>query len=206
MITQAEQPKFYVYAHYRKSDDILFYIGKGSTRRASDKSNRNPHWHNVVNKHGYYYKILELFKDETDSLKKEEELISFYRDAGVRLVNILNGGQGNSGARHTVESKLKLRIAHTGKKHTQERKEKQRAIMTGVPKSEAHRAALSKARTGTVCPKTWRNVLCNTNGVIYESLTAAANCLRVDISHVSKCCRGKIKQISGYSFEYVGVL
>jgi hypothetical protein len=220
---------FYTYAHYRKSDDVLFYIGKGSTNRASTRRKRNPHWNNIVNKHGFYYKILERFESEDEALKKEEELISFYRAAGVKLANVASGGTANSGPRHSEEvrrqmsvarkgkkrahrwnhseeTKEKMRVSHTGLKKSKECIEKQRAALTGVPKSEAHRAALSKARTGLKVPKIWRKVLCSTNGVLYKSLTDAASCLDVDISHISKCCRGKIKQIKGYSFEYIDAL
>lgn len=220
---------FYTYAHYRTSDDVLFYIGKGSTNRASTRRKRNPHWNNVVNKHGFYYKILERFESEDEALKKEEALISFYKAEGVKLVNVASGGTANSGPRHSEETKRqmsvarkgkkrtykwtlseetkeKMRVSHTGLKKSKETIEKQRAALTGVPKSEAHRAALSKARTGAKTPKIWRKVLCITNSTIYESLTDAASCLRVDISHISKCCRGKIKQINGYSFEYIGDL
>lgn len=220
---------FYTYAHYRKSDDVLFYIGKGSTNRASDSRKRNPHWNNVVNKHGFYYKILERFNCEHAALKKEEELISFYRAEGFKLANVASGGTANSGPRHSEEvkrqmsaarkgkkrtyrwtlseeTKEKMRMSHTGMKSSKEAVDKLRAALTGVPKSELHRANLSNAKTGTKSPKIWRKVLCSTNSVVYESLTDAASCLRVDISHISKCCRGKIKQINGYSFEYFGAL
>jgi len=220
---------FYTYAHYRKSDDVLFYVGKGSTNRASTSRKRNPHWNNVVNKHGFYYKILESFESEDEALKKEEELISFYRESGVKLANVANGGTANSGRRHSEETrrqmsvarkgrklayrwklseetKEKMRVAHTGLKRSSEHSANLSAALTGLSKSESHRAALSKAKAGVKVPKIWRKVLCSTNTVIYESLTNAASCLGVDISHISKCCRGKIKQINGYSFEYVNTL
>lgn len=220
---------FYTYAHYRKSDDVLFYIGKGSTNRASTSRKRNPHWNNVVNKHGFYYKILERFETEDEALKKEEDLIFFYRKSGIKLANVASGGTANSGPRHSEEArrqmsaarkgkkrtyrwtlseetKLRMSLSHIGMKHSKEQIEKQRAAMIGRSKSESHCAALSKARTGIKVPKIWRKVLCSTNGVLYESLTDAARCLCVDISHISKCCRGKIKSIKGYSFQYVGVL
>ena len=220
---------FYTYAHYRKSDGVLFYIGKGSTNRASTSKKRNPHWNNVVAKHGFYYEILERFANENEALKKEEELIAFYRASGVKLANVASGGTANSGPRHSEEDRRKMSVARKGKKRThrwnlsEETKEKMRAAhtglkqssehtanlraaLTGLPKSEAHREALSKARTGLKVPKIWQKVLCRTNSVLYASLTEAASSLGVDISHISKCCRGKIKQINGYSFEYVDAL
>lgn len=220
---------FYTYAHYRKSDDVLFYIGKGSTNRASTKTKRNPHWTNVFNKHGFYYKILEYFKDELEALKKEEELISFYRESGVRLANVASGGTANSGPRHSEETKRKMSVArkgkkrthrwnhsdetklkmsksHMGKKHPQEQIEKQRAAITGVPKSDSHRAALSKARTGIKVPKVWKPVICTTTGISYVSVSDAKFKTGLDASHIVKCCKGKIPHTKGYSFEYIGAL
>ena len=56
----------YVYGHYKKDTGELFYIGKGSGKRAWRPDKRNRHWQYVVNKHGYVVKILE------DNLTDEE--------------------------------------------------------------------------------------------------------------------------------------
>lgn len=193
--------KFYVYIHLRLDTYSIFYVGKGKDNRAYSTNNRNNHWHNIVNKYGYTVEIIEYFENENAALKKEEELISFYRKSGLVLANILNGGISNSGYRHTEESKLKLKIAHTGRKRDIKTIEKQRLKVLGVPKSKEHREKLSKARLGVKIPKKYKSVICS-NGEIYLSLSDAAEKLSLDISHISKCCRGKIKQIKGYSFKY----
>ena len=48
-----------------------------------------------------------------------------------------------------------------------------------------------------------RSVRCITNGVVYQSVNMAAEALGLDSSSISKVCRGKLKAIKGYVFEYV---
>jgi hypothetical protein len=50
--------KFYVYCHCKKIDGKCFYIGKGTGYRYNQKTSRNQYWKNIVNKHGFTWKIL----------------------------------------------------------------------------------------------------------------------------------------------------
>ena len=85
---------FYVYGHYRNDTGELFYIGKGSKKRAWSSYRRNVHWKNVVHKHDYVVKILYDNLTEEDAYTKEAELID---DAGlVNLTNMTEGGLGIS--------------------------------------------------------------------------------------------------------------
>jgi hypothetical protein len=86
-----------VYQHIRKDSNQVFYVGIGNTpKRAHSLSGRNKHWHNIVNRAGYFIEI--LLKDISIDLAKdyEEFLISFYgrydKKAGP-LVNMTDGGQ-----------------------------------------------------------------------------------------------------------------
>lgn len=45
-------------------------------------------------------------------------------------------------------------------------------------------------------------IICD-NGRIYESVTDAARELGLDVSSVTKCCRGKLYRTGGYAFRYV---
>ena len=81
----------YIYGHYKKDTGELFYVEKGSGKRAWSKS-RNKHWHNVVNKHGYVVKILEDGLTDEQAFSRERELIA---EVGLNnLTNMLDGGQG----------------------------------------------------------------------------------------------------------------
>jgi len=42
----------------------------------------------------------------------------------------------------------------------------------------------------------------NMTSIRYESLSAAAEGTGANISHISKCCRGKIRQTHGFQFKY----
>lgn len=84
--------RFYVYGHYTADTNRLFYIGKGTGRRAWDrgKTDRNDYWHKTVNKHGIVVKLLIENLTEEDAFTKEKELIA---EVGLdTLTNILEGG------------------------------------------------------------------------------------------------------------------
>lgn len=104
---------FYVYLHRKKTTGEVFYVGKGSGRRAYDRRGRSRWWKSTVEKHGY---IVEIYMDclqEWYAFELEKDLISLYgrRDKGEgSLVNACDGGEGNSGAIHTPERKAQTSL------------------------------------------------------------------------------------------------
>lgn len=98
---------FLTYAHF-KPDGSLFYIGKGSQKRAYAKDNRNQYWKNIVKKHGFKVETLAKWNNESDALLHEQFLISCFKDIGHKLANITAGGEGISGYKHSVETKDKM--------------------------------------------------------------------------------------------------
>lgn len=82
--------KFYVYAHYTKDTNELFYIGKGCGKRHLSSCDRNPKWERIVNKHGFYSIIL------TNNLA--EDYAYFQEYLGIRELkpraNLVDGGLG----------------------------------------------------------------------------------------------------------------
>lgn len=133
----------YVYAHYRKTDDIIFYVGIAkSNKRFLSKYSRNNLWENIVNKHDFYYKILFEYVNWTDCLKKEIELIKQYGRIDLKtgiLCNMTDGGEGcfnlsnesrlkisisNKGKKRSEEFKIKMSVCQKGKIHSQETKSK----------------------------------------------------------------------------------
>lgn len=126
--------QYYIYAHRRKDNDQIFYIGKGTIRpnrktnkskyyRAYSTQGRSKFWNRIVNKHSYYVDILFHFDNELDAFEKERELISFYgrRDLGLGpLCNLTNGGEGESGRIVTEEAREKYRKINKGRKHSKE--------------------------------------------------------------------------------------
>jgi hypothetical protein len=132
---------FYVYEHIRNDTGAVFYVGKGSAKRAKHNANRSVYWNRVVNKAGGFtinYPVKNV--DEELSLLAEMELIDKYRKLGVQLVNVSAGGEGTTGWIPTDETKRKIGLANKttpkaigeahgmyGKKHTEESLAKMRA-------------------------------------------------------------------------------
>ena len=78
---------FYTYAH-TKPDGTIFYIGKGSKRRAWKTHNRNKHWKSIVEKHnGFNVEILANWDTEQEAFDHEVLLISCFKDMNYILAN-----------------------------------------------------------------------------------------------------------------------
>ena len=81
---------YYVYAH-TKPDGEIFYIGKGTRRRAWAQRSRNKHWHNVVLKYGFKPVILADNLKELEAVEEEAKLIQHFKKFNC-LVNVLDRG------------------------------------------------------------------------------------------------------------------
>lgn len=116
---------FYTYAHYKAGTGEIFYIGKGKGKRYTYKyARKNPHWQNVVNKYGFTSEILAHWDTEEEAFEHEKLLISCFRDMGVKLTNLTDGGDGCAGLVFTELHKARLSASKMGKKHSEETKKK----------------------------------------------------------------------------------
>lgn len=143
---------FYVYEHIRNDTGAVFYVGKGSAKRAKHSLNRGVYWDRVVNKAGGFtinYPVSDV--DEELSLLAEMELIDQYRKLGVQLVNVSAGGEGTTGWIPSDETRRKIGLANKntfkvsgkshgmyGKKHTEESLAKMRASQKAREWGEKH--------------------------------------------------------------------
>lgn len=90
---------FYVYVHKKKTNGEVFYVGKGSGKRAWSSSGRNELWERTANKYGWFVEIVENNLQDWYAFELERDLISFYgrRDIGDgSLTNMSDGGDGPS--------------------------------------------------------------------------------------------------------------
>jgi hypothetical protein len=144
---------FCVYEHIRPDTNKVFYVGKGSGRRAQSKHRRNQHWNNIVGKAGgFSVNILVENVDEEFAFLAEMERIDQLNRLGYKLANKTEGGEGPSGYRHTDEAKKKIAEAQMGKKHwtvnhvyTEEHKAKLRIARSKFVYTDEVRAKLSEA-------------------------------------------------------------
>jgi hypothetical protein len=135
----------YIYTHKRLDDGRVFYVGKGSGRRAWVTQHRNPYWKAVVAKAGGYTVDIAIDNlDEELSLLAEVELIHKLKTIGARLTNLTDGGEGMSGFTIPSES-IERRAAKMRGVKRPDISER----MRGVPKTEQCKAKLSASRTGT---------------------------------------------------------
>ena len=94
---------FYVYIHRKKTNNEIYYVGKGTKRRAWDfhHKQRNNLWNKIHNKYGTNVEIVLDSLTEEQAFSLEKDLIEFYgkrSDNAGPLANITNGGEGCVGA------------------------------------------------------------------------------------------------------------
>lgn len=141
------------------------YVGKGSNDRdrwyehqkiangGKDKYPRQySYLHRAIIKYGvenFLFSIWKYCETEEQAFAEEINFIAYLKTKGYKLYNLTAGGEGNSGWRHSEETKQKMAIVKTGKKVSEETKQKISATKTGIPISEEHKKKISLARLGT---------------------------------------------------------
>lgn len=123
---------YYTYAFLRE-DGTPYYIGKGKGDRAYSKRRKG------VKRPQEESRILILKRDllEEEAFRHEKYMISVFgrKDLGTGiLLNRSGGGEGNSGYRHTEETKVRIGAANAGKKLK--------------PRTKLHRQRLSASLRG----------------------------------------------------------
>lgn len=146
---------FYTYFHTRNDTNAVFYIGKGRGNRAHTVK-RNKHWHRIVAKCGHTVHIASKWSCEEDAFEHEKLLIQCFKDMGVPLCNMTDGGEGISGHRHSAESLAKMSATRKGVPLSDAHKAKLSAATKGVPLSESHRAAVIAAKKGVPLSDAYR--------------------------------------------------
>ena len=76
-------------------------------------------------------RVLEECESEEQCSDREVFWIATLRTQGARLTNATDGGEGQSGLRHSEETKRKMAIASAGRRHTSETKARLRAYHSG---------------------------------------------------------------------------
>jgi hypothetical protein len=79
--------RFYVYGHFTKDTDELFYIGKGTAGRYLSTADRSKSWQAIVVSRGFVARILHCDLIEVDAIEKETQLIKEQLVCNPLLVN-----------------------------------------------------------------------------------------------------------------------
>lgn len=194
------EKKFYVYLHRRKTDDKVFYVGKGHSYRSTSRSGRNRWWRSVEAKHGYYAEILEGGLSNEEACALEVKTIADLRKSGIKLCNIANGGEsGLVGIPISEEHKALLSILNTGRKQSPDHAKK--SAMAKVGKKQPR-----KAVEAMVANK--RKKVINSEGEIFSSATLAARTMSERLGvypsqgNISMVCRGERSEAYGLAWSY----
>ncbi|XYD08818.1 hypothetical protein R1A27_28420 [Methylobacterium sp. NMS12] len=103
--------QFYAYTHARP-DGSVFYVGKGTRRRALDLSptRRKRRHRSIIKSYGRDAILITLYPaaSELDAFEHERRLIAEMRTAGILLINETDGGEGCSGRPLTERQKAAL--------------------------------------------------------------------------------------------------
>lgn len=101
---------FYVYLHRRATDGRVFYVGKGSGKRAweSHETKRSVWWRRNGIKHGIIVEISQCGMLESESFLLESWLIAKMKHYGNELVNQNDGGGGMFGYVASESTKRKI--------------------------------------------------------------------------------------------------
>lgn len=172
-----------VYVHCRKTDNKIFYVGKGTVKRSNAKSfsGRNEFWIRTVKKHGFYSVI--LYKDLTEKTAFKIECDLILEIGKDNLCNMTDGGEGTSGRVCSEETKAYMS-----------------AIFKGVkPSTQTIKAASIKnsKKIGTIC------------GLRFESIAKATIFCKENICSTAtkqgiySALSGKSDKAYGLQFRYL---
>lgn len=140
---------FYVYLHRRKTDNKVFYVGKGKGNRYSSRHGRSEWWKRTVDKHGFEAEIVFDNLSEEESFECEKNTILEFRYFGHPLVNMTDGGEGSSGCKQSADTLAKRSSKLRGKKRTPEQCKKISDSLKGRKLSPSVIEGMVKRRTGS---------------------------------------------------------
>ena len=173
---------YYVYIHRKATDKSIFYVGKGSKRRAWGR-NRSDHWHRVVNKHGLIVEIYRTGLQEWYAYELEAELILLHglmRDGGALVNRVYNNAQlfqslNIKRGLPTVQEKSE---EHRDKISTSLKKyfKAHQCVHKGVPKSVESKQKMSESKIGKYTKGSnafAKKVKCIEADIIFNSVSEA---------------------------------
>lgn len=153
---------FYVYLHRRKTDNKVFYVGKGKGKRAYTKTSRSKWWKSVAEKHGVNIEIVFDSLSEEDALQIEKDTILEFRYFEYPLVNLTDGGEGMSGYKQPEEQRRRVSEKMQGREITAEHR---------LKISESNKGKNSEKYKGLCNPNADQNVYIFVNTSTGEKFT-----------------------------------
>ena len=114
IIDFSSENKFYVYVWFYKDSGKVFYVGKGTRHRYRSRKRDNKELVKILNSCDCDSKIIVDNLTEEKAFELEKEYISYYRNEGHPLINILDGGHMPPNALGAKRSELTKEKISTG--------------------------------------------------------------------------------------------
>jgi hypothetical protein len=212
--------KYYVYLH-RDLLGRVFYVGRGSGKRAFQTGNRGAAWKKYRDKHGLRIEFLDRGFGSKDAFDHEIYWIAHFRRMRHPLLNVSDGGAGVTVKKRwwydKVSKALKGREAPKGYmsalfKNFCDLKQLEEDYKTmGTP-------AIAK-KYGVSVSTVWdrlkqsgvqirevgshrKSIICIEDGLEFASVADAAEHYGVFRSNINKVIKGKYKHTGGKTFKF----
>ena len=218
---------YYVYQHINKINGKR-YIGitkqNPESRWGTDGTNykSSPYFYSAIQKYGwdnFSHEILFNGLTKEEACDKEIELIAYFQTQDKQHgYNIMEGGSAPvipEEVRKLMSEKMRGNKNGLGHACPEEKKRKISEAQKGRKLTEEHKAKLSMAKKGCnhASPSAEtrkkisdshakKQVYCEENDVVYESIQSCAKELSLDPTEVCACCKGKHKSTHGYHLRY----
>lgn len=204
---------FYIYAHYTKDNNELFYIGKGKGDRAYSKKGRNKYWKSVSDKHDYTITILIKNLQEYDAFIQE---ILAIKELSPKC-NLTAGGYGGNTTLKYDSIKMekfkskcsKSKLKWWNSKDVDYKKNHCKPAATAVKKmwEEMNKLEKSVEQKRRNSFKKLKKIKCLNNKKVYNSVKEAAIDLNINgkFSHdyIRRVAKGIRTSFNNYKFIYV---
>jgi group I intron endonuclease len=175
---EQKQINWCVYQYYNTINGKI-YIGKTNNFDKRSKNHANIshggklkysiHYqaiHAAINKYGakIEYCIIQNLSSKLEADECEKYWIKFFKSNNPKYgYNLTAGGEGTEGRKHSIDTKLKMRIAKLGKKVSEETKLKMSKSKFGKKLSDQHKEKISKSSIGRKLSKEHAEALLKAN-------------------------------------------
>lgn len=142
-------------------------------------------------KSAFKIEILEFCKS-----REELDIREIYWIASLDTVapNGYNLKSGGSSSKYSEESRIKMSKSATGRKDSPETIIRKKLSNKKKPQGFSETMRLVKSKIAIP-------VLCQENGIQYESISVASKDLNVNPGHIHRIINGKLKSSKGYTFK-----
>lgn len=217
---------------YIGSSSNLTQRKKDHFRKLRHNRHSNAHLQNAFNKYGednFVFEVIEYVEDKNKLISREQYYIDKH-NVVQEGYNLRPKAENNLGMSVSEETKKKLSEVSKGRRHTEEARRKmseyrrsnplvgEKNGMYGKHHTEEARRKMSISQKGKNLGKHLTKegkrkiskaqsvrVLCVELNIIFPSIREANKYIGHPIksSHISECCKGKVKRSGGYHWKYV---